>query len=413
MLLTKIRPKSFALLIRLKRIIDTQAALLISWIAAELTERKWLLDCLPKRRHVAHTILIVRLDLIGDFILWLAAAKELKRIYPASHLTLYANSTWSSLAARLPYWDEVVAVDVPRLRSNDLYRLKIFLGIHWQAFNIAIQPTFSREYVGDMVVRASAALQRIGYQGDLNNITKEKKDVTDAWYTQQVYTSVDAQTELQINEAMIQHLGDHDFKSDILDLPVLCQLPLDLVIRDPYVLIVPGASWQLRAWPATKFAELIFELSKILPHRFVLCGSSNEIGLCAKVTALCPAVRIINLAGQTSLVEMIELVRGAEFIVANESAAIHIAAATKTPSICIAGGGHFGRFVPYKASSTLVSAIPIVVAKQMDCFGCKWKCVFELSERETVPCISDIAVDEVRMAVERVEILAKYRDQKH
>ena len=48
-----------------------------------------LLKIIPFRKE--KSILIVRLDAIGDFIIWLDAAKEIKKHFPDKHLVLLCN----------------------------------------------------------------------------------------------------------------------------------------------------------------------------------------------------------------------------------------------------------------------------------------------------------------------------------
>ena len=44
---------------------------------------------------------------------------------------------------------------------------------------------------------------------------------------------------------------------------------------------------------------------------------------------------------------MVKLIRNAEFLISNETGPVHIAAAVRTPFICISNGNHFGRFNRY------------------------------------------------------------------
>lgn len=379
------------------RFIQNTYVRILEFICAALTDRYWLLDYLPSQRNNIETVLVVRLDLIGDFVLWLDAAKELKRIYPSSRVVLYGNSVWSEVAQQLPFWDEIVPVDVPRLRTDLLYRIRVLFQIRRQSFDIALQPTFSREYIGDLTIRSSNAAQRITHFGDLNNINEDNKRLTDTWYTKLV--DVDRRSEsmeLECNARFVNSLGRGTYSSDIPKLPVLCDLPNHLRIIGRYIVIAPGASWQPRAWPIEYFVELIKQLSANNPSHFVLCGAPHEQALCDQLLAQCPAFSIQNLAGHTSLAQMIEVIRGAELTVANESAAIHISAATGTPSVCITGGGHYGRFMPYQAGvSDTHQSIPITVTHQMVCFGCRWVCPYRTSPESTLPCITKISVGDV------------------
>lgn len=367
-----------------------------------LTNKYWLIDYLPRYKSSRSTILLVRLDLIGDFIIWLDAAKEFRSLYPDKQIVLFANAVWADLADRLPYWDEVVRVDMTRLREDDFYRLKLLCATHARGFDIVIQPTYSREYAADLIVRAATARQRIGHLGDLNNISPENKAMTDSWYTQLVALGSHQEVELNINAQLIRELGNRNFKSRIPNLIKLIDLPLELIVKQPYCVIVPGASWGPKRWTVEKFAEIAKVLHVEHGLNIVLCGTSSERGLCNEIAKL-SGNEVFNLAGQTTLIQMIEVIRDARLLIANDSASVHIAAATKTAAVCIVGGGHFGRFLPYEPEISEYDQVPpLLVWSPMDCYGCRWNCPYLLTPQQTVPCISEVTVAQVLAACTRV-----------
>src|SRR5689334_14397281 len=69
-------------------------------------------------------VLVVRLDAIGDFVLWLDAARGLRCLYPANRyrLVLVGNALWTELAAVQPLFDEVIPIDTTRLNADGGYR---------------------------------------------------------------------------------------------------------------------------------------------------------------------------------------------------------------------------------------------------------------------------------------------------
>ena len=79
-------------------------------------------------------ILLIRQDRIGDFILWLDTAKEYRKYYPPENckIILLGNALWSDLAKELPFWDEVLPVNVKvfktlsRSRWNILREVRCF-----------------------------------------------------------------------------------------------------------------------------------------------------------------------------------------------------------------------------------------------------------------------------------------------
>ena len=92
----------------------------VKWVASEtlrlifnrLLVEQWLIDHCPSGRADVKSVLLVRLDLIGDYVLWLDSARAYRDIYPNQKIVLCANSIWSSLAKQEPWWDEVLDVDV-------------------------------------------------------------------------------------------------------------------------------------------------------------------------------------------------------------------------------------------------------------------------------------------------------------
>ena len=100
--------------------------------------------------------------------------------------------------------------------------------------------------------------------------------------------------------------------------------------------------------------------------------------------------KIDNLINKTTIQETVEIIRNSEFVIGNDSSAVHIAAATRTPSICIAPGAHYNRFVPYPEEVADHFYHPRVVVHQMPCFGCNYHCKFPVEKQ--LKCIQNISV---------------------
>lgn len=358
------------------------------------TEKAWLLDFIPSSNEGKESIMLVRLDVIGDFVLWLDSARSYRKIYPNKKIVLYANSSWAELAKKIDYWDEVVSVDMIKIRSDELYRIKTFFNIRRRGFASSIQPTYSREFMGDMLLRSSGAKIRIGYECDLSNILPEQKKISDRWYTQLIRAGQMPMMELKRNAEFVRSLGFKSFVSDIPEIPLNVNLSVNSNFKTPYIVIFPGASWMPKMWPANKFATLIKSLKSVQNTKILLCGSKVEYDICQKIIdESCTDAQ--NLAGTTSLQELVDIIRNASLVVANDTSAIHIAAATQTTAICLLGGGHFGRFLPYQIEAKDARKLPKIQIHQMDCYDCNWQCKFIQSLTETVPCVANISVDQV------------------
>lgn len=338
-------------------------------------------------------IALIRLDAIGDFIIWLDTAKEYRSLYPNQKITLIANPVWAGLARQLPYWDEVYAVDIRQLALKNLIkRWRLLLSIRRRCFHTAIHPTFSRTIAGDTIVRATGAIHRIGSVGDLINSTAQERRASNHWYTKLIPAKTSRVMELLRNAEFFSSLATTSYQPALPRLPRLCVLPENLQLEEAYFIIFPGASWVGRHWPVGHFVEVLVTLRLHYGWTPVLCGAANEAALCQSI-ARAAAVNCINLAGETDLVELIELLRGARLLISNETSAVHIAAAVGTPAVCVLGGGHYGRFMPYPES--VFGRKPLVADHPMPCFGCNWRCSMPHTAGEAVPCVAQVSVAQV------------------
>lgn len=347
-------------------------------------------------RQSTHTggVAIVRLDAIGDFVLWLDVAKEFRNLYPNAKLTLIANQAWSDLARLLPYWDDVIMIDRKKFTRDPVYRFKKLKQMRLLGIETAIQTSYSREFrLGDSLIRAVGAIRRIGSIGDLSNIISWQKKISDKWYSQLITAKEEPLMELQRNAEFMRGLGLRNSTAGIPSLPSVADLPENLMIEQSYFVIFPGASSSGRLWPAKRFGELLLKLTGSNRGIAVLCGSRQERALCARIIDS-SGTKALNMAGETTLPELVEVIRRAKFLVGNETSAVHIAAAVGTPSVCILGGGHYGRFLPYVVDSDEQIA-PVPVVHRMDCFGCNWQCTRTHARDMAFPCILRIPVHEV------------------
>lgn len=105
-------------------------------------------------------------------------------------------------------------------------------------------------------------------------------------------------------------------------------------LPETYCLIVPGGAEHRpeKRWSMAHYRDIVRRLGET-PCAPVICGGADERALGDAIANNTPAAR--NLAGETSLIELVALARGAAFALGNDSGPMHIAAATGTPSIVL------------------------------------------------------------------------------
>lgn len=102
-----------------------------------------------------------------------------------------------------------------------------------------------------------------------------------------------------------------------------------------WLALAPGAAYgPAKQWPAANFATLAQKWHQ-RGGRVVLLGAGKEIGAAREISRSCPAA--LNLAGQTSLEELMSILANVDLLVANDSGAMHLAAALGTSGVAIFG----------------------------------------------------------------------------
>ena len=71
-----------------------------------------------RKKTLSDTILVIKVDAIGDSVIWLDAAKEYKKHFSQQKLVLLYNKAWQGIALQLPYFDEWIAFDTKRFAST-------------------------------------------------------------------------------------------------------------------------------------------------------------------------------------------------------------------------------------------------------------------------------------------------------
>lgn len=114
-----------------------------------------------------------------------------------------------------------------------------------------------------------------------------------------------------------------------------------------WIALQPGARWENKRWPAEYFGELARKLAAQFPDaRLAIFGGPDDRRL-GEVIARAVPERCLNLAGQTSLPEMVEWLRRCDLMITNDTGPMHVAAALGKPVIGLFGPTEPRRTGPY------------------------------------------------------------------
>jgi lipopolysaccharide heptosyltransferase II len=123
---------------------------------------------------------------------------------------------------------------------------------------------------------------------------------------------------------------------------------------DRCVVVLPGARWENKRWPAEYFRELVERmLTTTRDLCFKVLGSAADRALAQVITQACPE-RVQDLTGQTSLPEMVEWIRLSRLVISNDTGPLHVAAALGRPVVAIFGPTDAATTGPYQQRSDVL-----------------------------------------------------------
>jgi lipopolysaccharide heptosyltransferase I len=136
----------------------------------------------------------------------------------------------------------------------------------------------------------------------------------------------------------------------------------------PWIVLLPGARWDNKRWPVGHFVELASLMRGMDALNFVILGGAGERAAGETIARENPG-RCLNLAGQTTLWEMIEWMRRARLVICGDTGPMHAAAALGTPVIALFGPTNPLKTGPYgKPGSVLhIHTLPCVPCMRSSC----------------------------------------------
>ena len=124
-----------------------------------------------------------------------------------------------------------------------------------------------------------------------------------------------------------------------------------------YAVFIPGSAHADKCWPIQRFALLADKISSQFHLSIVAVGTEPETDTIENLKNLANTP-IANLAGRTSISELIALLKAAALVVSNDTGPGHIAAALGVPIVMLFGRSNPARVAPYQRPQSVVAIEP-------------------------------------------------------
>ncbi|NQU10408.1 lipopolysaccharide heptosyltransferase II [bacterium] len=334
---------------------------------------------------------------IGDAVMTMPAIQRLRELEPHAQITLLCAAKLRDLWRHNPYLSEVIAFerepDLDQLRARE-FDLAVLLPQSfrsaWEAYRAGIPhrvgyPGHGRRWL----------LTRVAPEPAVDRPRRRKVSVTGTHFRTKHFPQVRHQVHHYLD--LIGYLGGNSQYADPKiwlapeELPLLTRFFTD--DGRPVLALQAGAEYgPAKRWLPDRFADVAIEVAQHTDCRWLLVGGKGDVEITQQIEARLRAARlpahdVINVAGQTTLLELFALFRFCRLLLTNDTGPMHLAAALGTPLVAVFGSTSAELTGPLGGHCT-------VVHEPVECNPCFLReCPIDLR------CMHRITVDQVAATV--------------
>jgi len=122
-----------------------------------------------------------------------------------------------------------------------------------------------------------------------------------------------------------------------------------------FVVVAPTSRWPGKQWPAERFTDLARHLLASGVERVVVVGGPGERDQIRPLLGWAAGEpRAIDLVGETSIARLMAVIERSSLVVANDSAALHMAVGFDRPLVALFGPTRVERVGPYRRERDVI-----------------------------------------------------------
>lgn len=307
---------------------------------------RWLKNNILKKRCDNKKVLILFQQIFGDAVMisdslqYYTCLFSSKEGYEVTFVSKPSVKKFMHDVLPLPKDIKFEELDFKRIQTDIKY-FKEMVRKYGSDYGMLIIPGTS--FSSELFSIISTAKTKVGL---LPSIPRTKPFLL-VWLQNHAYTSYirpEKETSMiQRHRMLLNHIGLKNIQGK---LPRL--LHKDRIIDGQYCVVCPGSSMEFKVWPMERFSKVIDFIIEQYHLNIYLTGGNGEEKYAKRIIELSKyPENITSNIGNTTFEEWSSIIQYATLVLGNDSATIHLAAAARTPAICIAGIYEKLQFFPY------------------------------------------------------------------
>ncbi|NQV51685.1 MAG: glycosyltransferase family 9 protein [Flavobacteriales bacterium] len=297
------------------------------------------------------SILVIQTSFLGDVILATSVLETLHAQFPDAQIDMLVRKGNEELLKGHPFLRETLVWNKKDKKYGDLLRL--MNRIRSSTYDVVVN--LHRFASSGALAAYSDAPMKLGF----------RKNPMSMLYTHAAEHSFNGMHEIERNAGVIRPLiGDATISAPRLYPLADDERAVASMMGTVYHCIAPTSVWHTKQWPAEKWIALINGLPQA--EQVYLLGAPGDKAQCEVIQEASVHPKVSVLAGELSLLQSAQLMRGSKMNYVNDSAPMHLASAVNAPVrvIYCSTVPEFG-FGPLSDDRKVVQT-----AKPLDCRPC-------------------------------------------
>ena len=331
-------------------------------------------------------ILLIKLSSLGDVIHTLPTLEALRSLYPQGHIAWLVEDTYAPVLQDHPALNEVWPVPRPRRGKKRFFTdmleiIEVVRRLRGEPFDLVID--LQGLLKSALWVTLARSPRKLGYD--------RTRELSYLALTERL-PPYDPEAHavwryLNLARHLGAPVGSPSFRLG-LSVPEDISNFVPTGSGRPVVVVHPGARWTSKLWPTAYWARLAEWLARDQDFQVIITGSSGDQEVAGEIVSHTD-VSLLNLAGRTTLLELVALLKKARLTVTTDTGPMHLAAALGTPVAALFGPTAPWRTGPFGGGHE-------VVRLTLPCSPC-----FQRHCPEP-RCLIDLSPELVREAVEKI-----------
>ncbi|HQQ87823.1 MAG TPA: glycosyltransferase family 9 protein [Smithellaceae bacterium] len=294
-------------------------------------------------------IVIYTVGIVGDNVVLLPALAAIRQRYQEAQITVISNcQIWDENGAKevlgpSRFKDRLIIIKdypVDRKGFKLVYNRHLFADLQCDLF-VNLSPFGNRGWIGAVIKELLfayklGATHAVGFRIASYSRKNWFNAIKHYFVQNEPRRSRRVLKELNLEPIENVDLFEHDAAAKE---SVIKKLRAQGWQNEPLFVINPGAKFMSKCWPAERFGQIAKHISESYGGLSVITGISAEKAIADNV-AKQAGVKVINLAGLTSIQEVVEMLRMAKACITNDTGIMHIAAMIGVPTVAIFSTRH-------------------------------------------------------------------------